>query len=462
MISDLNKNMTIDKYNFLNLLKLKTMKRTIYLIAAILITNLSMSQTQCVSCNNNTVDFSKFASAVGEENTSDGHASFASGFQNVASGDYSAAIGYQNTASGKFSLAGGEQSIASGKRAFAFGRFAEAQGLRSFAQGLYVTAMGGNSVVMGRFARTLTSDAMIIGYGKDMDNYLENSINGSLMIGFNSDLPTFFVGPASEIDPIGKVGIGTTDPTAKLEVNGTFKVTDWSFLKTIDLDDSDIKNIDELQGHDGLKFKGKTLQTSTQMILTEDGKLGIGTLIPNYLLDVAGDIRFTGQLYDANGLYEPGKWESNADNIYYNGGNVGIGVSIADTKLEVGGKIKSSGSNSALILESPDGTEWEITIDNSGNLSATQIIAVFEAGSQNDIYVYPNPTENKVTIDLKTSEIKNVNIELFDLSGKIVFMKFYRTNMINLDLNDFESGTYILKLKDENGNIVRTEKIIKE
>ena len=41
-------------------------------------------------------------------------------------------------------------------------------------------------------------------------------------------------------------------------------------------------------------------------------------------------------------------------------------------------------------------------------------------------------------------------------------MKFYRTNMINLDLNDFESGTYILKLKDENGNIVRTEKIIKE
>ena len=163
---------------------------------------------------------------------------------------------------------------------------------------------------------------------------------------------------------------------------------------------------------------------------------------------------------DANGL---NLTDQNGNGIFIeDGGNVGIGVSIADTKLEVGGRIKSSGSNSALILESPDGTEWEITIDNSGNLSANQIAAVFEEGSQNYIYVYPNPTENKVTIDLQTSEIKNVNIELFDLSGKMVFMKFYRTNMIKLDLNDFETGTYILKLKDENGNIVRTEKIIKE
>ena len=53
------------------------------------------------------------------------------------------------------------------------------------------------------------------------------------------------------------------------------------------------KYIDELQGNDGLKFKGN-VQSSTQMILTEDGKLGIGNLTPNALLDVAGTMQVSG------------------------------------------------------------------------------------------------------------------------------------------------------------------------
>ena len=230
------------------------MKRTLLLtaiISFILLNQKTFSQS-CIYCESNTVADS--SSAIGAENISTGKYSLASGFQNEASGDYSTAIGFQNIASGEFSLAGGEQSLASYKWALAFGERANAQGYRSFAQGMDVRAMGNNSVVMGRFARTLTGNAMVIGYGIDNDNYLDNTISNSLMIGFNSDIPTFFIGHASGKGTTGDVGIGTTEPTAKLEINGTFKVTDWSYFQTIDLGGFDIHHVDEIVGNDGIRF----------------------------------------------------------------------------------------------------------------------------------------------------------------------------------------------------------------
>jgi len=403
-----------------NLLKLKTMKRTIYLIAAILITNLSMSQTQCVWCNNNTVDSIKFASAIGSENISTGLNSFAGGFQSEATGDYSFAFGDSALSTSLSSIALGTGAEANGWYSVAIGRNCKANDGASFALGYHNIAQAGSSYLFGEYLKSAAGGSVTIGMGAGIgEGYLKNNIAYSLMVGFNSDVPTFFVGGSSGIGTTGKIGIGNiTEPEAKLHILG----------------DAGLFN-DE----DASLF----IQSSGNYYST----IWLGDKDHSIMAKPDSDITFR---------------TSTDDDFIFENGNVGIGVSIADTKLEVGGKIKSSGSNSALILESPDGTEWEITIDNSGNLSANQITAVFEAGSQNDIYVYPNPTENKVTIDLQTSEIKNINIELFDLSGKMVFMKFYRTNIINLDLNDFESGTYILKLKDENGNIVRTEKIIKE
>ncbi len=253
---------------------------------------ISIEEPKCVSCKGN--EISNISSALGVNNTATGDASFASGELNVNEGAYSTTLGYKNTATGMYSLAGGENSLASGKRSFAYGQFASAQGSRSLAIGKYVSAIGPNSVAIGRYVKTSTGDAMVLGIGNDTENYLENSINGSLIVGFYSKKATLFVGPSPSSNTSGNVGIGTTNPTQTLDVSGTFNVSGTSYLKTIRLSDSDIKYIDELQGNDGLKFKGKTLQTSTQMILTEDGKLGIGNLTPDHLLDVAGTLNATG------------------------------------------------------------------------------------------------------------------------------------------------------------------------
>ena len=46
----------------------------------------------CVNCNNNTINPSNYASALGEDNTSTGLSSFAAGKLNTASGMYSMAV----------------------------------------------------------------------------------------------------------------------------------------------------------------------------------------------------------------------------------------------------------------------------------------------------------------------------------------------------------------------------------
>jgi len=63
------------------------------------------------------------------------------------------------------------------------------------------------------------------------------------------------------------------------------------------------------------------------------GKIGIGTTLPAYELDVVGDINFTGNIYQNSNLY--GIWTQSGSDIYYNSGNVGIGISDPVEKLHV-------------------------------------------------------------------------------------------------------------------------------
>jgi hypothetical protein len=55
-------------------------------------------------------------------------------------------------------------------------------------------------------------------------------------------------------------------------------------------------------------------------------------------------------------------------------GNVGIGISSPGSKLDVsGGDIETSTASKGLILKSPNGTRYRVTVDNSGNLSTAAL-----------------------------------------------------------------------------------------
>lgn len=105
------------------------------------------------------------------------------------------------------------------------------------------------------------------------------------------------------IDSNGNVGIGTTQPLNKLEIVGKAIITD---------------------------------------------KLGIGTYLPNYSVDINGDVNLSGDIRKNGtilGLSGDSLWTSNIDGgIYYTNGNLGIGTYTPMNALDVYGDIYTTGT----------------------------------------------------------------------------------------------------------------------
>ncbi len=124
-----------------------------------------------------------YATAFGKGTLASKYATTAFGFETVASSSYATASGYQSVASGQFSTASG--------------RGTSAQSHSSVAVGSYNTLLGGDA------ANWVTSDPIFI-IGNGASNVARST--------------------AVTVLKNGNVGIGSTSPTAKLQVNGTVNI----------------------------------------------------------------------------------------------------------------------------------------------------------------------------------------------------------------------------------------------
>jgi hypothetical protein len=103
-----------------------------------------------------------------------------------------------------------------------------------------------------------------------------------------------------------------------------------------------------------IKRKDNNLKIGTnnidRIIISNDGNVGVNQSTPTYELDVSGymknEIFITNNLYLTNDYNDsvtfPKLWNQFGTNIFYNNGNVGIGVTNPSAKLEVGGNIYPS------------------------------------------------------------------------------------------------------------------------
>ena len=158
------------------------------------------------------------STAMGDSTIASGEYSVAMGRSTIASGEYSTAMGLATEANNTGSTAMGGHSKANGISSTAMGSYTEANGNYSFAIGDSATAVGDASFAAGQYLTTEANYTIVLGrgIGSLTSQRLKNNIADSLMVGFGGTSPILFVsGEATN----GKVGVGTTEPTAKLQVD---------------------------------------------------------------------------------------------------------------------------------------------------------------------------------------------------------------------------------------------------
>lgn len=126
---------------------------------------------------------------------------------------------------GNSSIAMGSIVEAQGVNAVALGGDVKANGNASVAIGTAVDSLALSSLTLGTNLEATATGAMSIGRGVTAASLLTNNVTNSLMIGFNSDVPTFFVGPSAGAGTVGNIGMGLTNPAGdppgtRLDING--------------------------------------------------------------------------------------------------------------------------------------------------------------------------------------------------------------------------------------------------
>lgn len=152
-------------------------------------------------------------------------------------------------------------------------------------------------------------------------------------------------------------------------------------------------------------------------------------------------------------------------------GFVGIGTDDPTSKLHISdGDIFIADINKGIIMRSPDGNCWRGVLDNSGNLNFSlvdtleqRIVSKSSSLESLDLVtIYPNPSNEVITISLDESLNKKFVYTITSLSGRLLDKGKIKSNKQSVDLTRFVSGVYVLNIYDKNGDIIASEKIIKK
>ena len=126
----------------------------------------------------------------------------------------------------------------------------------------------------------------------------------------------------------------------------------------------------------------------------------------------------------------------------------------------------SISSNTMVTFEGLAGGDYHFTIvdgNNCGPLAdSVMALSIGNPLTVSGILLYPNPTTGKFTIEMENSEGDDINIEVINLTGQLVFTQYYNFDSTprfirTIDLGNLAKGTYFIRI---NGKAVRAKLLI--
>lgn len=227
-----------------------------------------------------------------------------------------------------------------------------------------------------------------------------------------------------KIESAGNIGVGTTTPTARLDISGSASVsgslafTGAGTAHTLDYLDGGTLNI--------RRSPGGTAGQSTAMFFSASGNIGIGTTGPIAKVDIVGS-QLDGDQILRLGIDRPWCFTQNGTgggtalglvsdcgganikNFYIEGNNVGIGTTAPTSKLDIAGSASLSanlaftGSSTAHTLDILDGGSLNIRRSPGG--VAGQATAMFVGANGN---VGIGTTNPGAQLDLSTDSARKL------------------------------------------------------
>lgn len=272
-----------------------------------------INEPNCISIGNNASVSNEFGIAIGQGSKTTSGQSLAIG-NDATAHFYSMAIGNAAKATGSYSCAVGGAAEAIADNTVAVGTSAKATGADSIAIGSGADATEANTVAVGSAAEAKGAGSIAIGKGANTGTYTNSIALGTDSTVTNNNV--ICLGDGTQ-----NVGIGTTSPEDFLHIKST---GDARFILEADsgnVDESHNPVIELRQdggvvrsyfGHksssnsltigttsDHIIFSTKNVDSSAiddlndRMIITDTGRVGIGTTVPLHPLHVAGKAYFT-------------------------------------------------------------------------------------------------------------------------------------------------------------------------
>lgn len=94
----------------------------------------------------------------------------------------------------------------------------------------------------------------------------------------------------------------------------------------------------------------------------------------------------------------------------------------------------------------------QVDYDGAYEYSNTDVVN-FDQG-KGSVFIYPNPVRQNLYINVSTTD--EYTVEIYNVLGALVA----QTNKIILDVSTLESGSYIVKVVDQNSKVLKSQKIV--